>query len=230
MINEQKIEKLWDEGSVLVRLVPDNHEMEVMNKGTFIELLKSIVATNEEGIRSQAITDCKNELLKHLFLMTHENNYPSEAVPKATILELESLMRSKFSGTNKAIERSSIYGTPSVCTKCNGEGYCSSLGNSTSVNRVCPVCNGAKVIFPVLLSAPIDEKWISVETKPELKVKTNKSGGATKQVSVNIWATDEDGDVWQDTYSEDLGFHPSITHWQHITKPQPPTKQEGEKG
>lgn len=34
----------------------------------------------------------KDELLKQCFVMTYENGYPVEAVPKSTILSLKSLM------------------------------------------------------------------------------------------------------------------------------------------
>lgn len=33
-----------------------------------------------------------------------------------------------------------------LCPKCNGEGICSTEGLSTSTTRICPVCNGGKMI------------------------------------------------------------------------------------
>ena len=39
-----------------------------------------------------AVKSVQEELLKHLFLMRHTNGYPCEAVPKATILELDKLV------------------------------------------------------------------------------------------------------------------------------------------
>ncbi len=33
-----------------------------------------------------------------------------------------------------------------LCPKCNGEGYCPEVGTSTNATRVCPVCQGAKLI------------------------------------------------------------------------------------
>ena len=45
-----------------------------------------------ESRRMQVINECKDELLKHMFLMKHINGYPSKAVPQATILELPALM------------------------------------------------------------------------------------------------------------------------------------------
>jgi len=45
----------------------------------------------------QIVEAVKNELLKQMLLMTHENNYPSEAVPKATILSLLPLCRTALS-------------------------------------------------------------------------------------------------------------------------------------
>ena len=38
---------------------------------------------------------CKQELLKQMHLMSHENGYPSEAVPKSTVLSLHALVNSK---------------------------------------------------------------------------------------------------------------------------------------
>lgn len=42
---------------------------------------------------------CRDELLKHLHPMMHLNEYPSEAVPKATILSLPALMKSHLKPT-----------------------------------------------------------------------------------------------------------------------------------
>ena len=44
---------------------------------------------------NDAVKHCQEELLKHLFPMVHKNGYPSEAVPKGTILELDKLMKFK---------------------------------------------------------------------------------------------------------------------------------------
>lgn len=55
ILPEQGIEDMWNKGSVLVRIAPDNHEMEVMNKGTFIELLKSLSPVGE--VSDQDIID-----------------------------------------------------------------------------------------------------------------------------------------------------------------------------
>lgn len=33
-----------------------------------------------------------------------------------------------------------------LCPKCNGEGYCPETGTSTNATRVCPVCEGSKLI------------------------------------------------------------------------------------
>ena len=49
-----------------------------------------------EVIKEETIGKVKEELLKQTFLMSHNNSYPSEAVPKATILELEALLKSGF--------------------------------------------------------------------------------------------------------------------------------------
>lgn len=42
--------------------------------------------------RATTVYECRKELLKQLFNMLHTNGYPSEAVPKATILSLPQLM------------------------------------------------------------------------------------------------------------------------------------------
>lgn len=56
--------------------------------------MKDIWAINNMlKFRELIIKECQEELLKHLFPMTHKNGYPSEAVPKATILELDKLMK-----------------------------------------------------------------------------------------------------------------------------------------
>jgi hypothetical protein len=49
------------------------------------------------------------------------------------------------------------YGTVhwQLCPKCNGEGVCDNIGTSSSTHRMCPVCNGAKVITPRFV---IDER------------------------------------------------------------------------
>lgn len=50
----------------------------------------------QEVTETEIIKMCVDELLKHTFLMVHSNSYPAEAVPKATILELPALMRSRL--------------------------------------------------------------------------------------------------------------------------------------
>jgi len=42
--------------------------------------------------KEEIIEACRDELLKQLHPMLHTNGYPSEAVPKGTILELPALM------------------------------------------------------------------------------------------------------------------------------------------
>lgn len=49
----------------------------------------------QENDRMKVIKECQEELLKHLFPVTHLNGYPVEAVPKATILELDKLLKFK---------------------------------------------------------------------------------------------------------------------------------------
>ena len=43
--------------------------------------------------RQKTVIECKEQLLKQLFNMRHTNGYPSDAVPKATILSLPELMK-----------------------------------------------------------------------------------------------------------------------------------------
>lgn len=43
--------------------------------------------------RKYSVKEIKEALLKQMFLMSHNNGYPSMAVPKATILSLGQLMR-----------------------------------------------------------------------------------------------------------------------------------------
>ena len=50
--------------------------------------------------REQTILECRDELLKQLHPMIHINGYPSEAVPKATILELPALLRVKIKSSH----------------------------------------------------------------------------------------------------------------------------------
>lgn len=38
-----------------------------------------------------------------------------------------------------------------LCPKCQGEGRLFNSGTSTSVHRVCDVCNGMKTIMPIIL-------------------------------------------------------------------------------
>lgn len=37
-----------------------------------------------------------------------------------------------------------------LCPKCFGEGYVPSIGTTSSLHRICPVCNGAKTIYHAL--------------------------------------------------------------------------------
>lgn len=43
----------------------------------------------------QVMEYTRDELLKQMFLMSHENGYPSMAIPKATVLELPQLLDRK---------------------------------------------------------------------------------------------------------------------------------------
>ena len=51
--------------------------------------LNSLLEQHKEMI----IEEVRDELLKHCFPMFHGNRYPSDAVPKGTILELPALLK-----------------------------------------------------------------------------------------------------------------------------------------
>jgi len=57
-----------------------------------INAMEKYAKAYHESRRMQVINECKDELLKNMFLMKHTNGYPSKAVPHATILELPALM------------------------------------------------------------------------------------------------------------------------------------------
>lgn len=57
-----------------------------------IDAMEEYAKAYHESRRMQVINECKDELLKHMFLMKHTNGYPSKAVPHAIILELSALM------------------------------------------------------------------------------------------------------------------------------------------
>lgn len=46
-----------------------------------------------EKLKAKTISDVKEQLLKQLMPVIYENGYPIDAVPKTTILSLESLMK-----------------------------------------------------------------------------------------------------------------------------------------
>lgn len=58
------------------------------------QLIEELVLEVYKVTRKLTIEQCKEELLKHCQKVIYEiNDYPIEAVPKSTILSLESLMR-----------------------------------------------------------------------------------------------------------------------------------------
>jgi len=59
------------------------------------ESFKSELDSLLKEVAEDTIRKCKAELLKQTFVMKHENDYPSEAVPKATILMLDKLVTNK---------------------------------------------------------------------------------------------------------------------------------------
>lgn len=67
--------------------------------------------------------------------------------------------------------------------------------------------------------------WINVKDRlPELKTYYDKEfGGAVREVTKEVIVTDTES-VWVEYYSEDLGFHQSITHFMYL--PQPPKELE----
>ncbi len=54
-----------------------------------LQLLQQI---DVQSSRESIVYECRRELLKQMFLMSYSNGYPSEAVPKATVLSLPQLM------------------------------------------------------------------------------------------------------------------------------------------
>jgi DnaJ-class molecular chaperone len=90
-------------------------------------MLKEI-ASSQQVSREKVVEECKNELLKHLFAMTHSNSYHCYAVPQATILELPALMRlSKLEIGCKTCEGTGnvpcgIKQVISSCPDCKGTG------------------------------------------------------------------------------------------------------------
>ena len=51
------------------------------------------ILNEAESVREETIKEVQTELLKHLYLMKHKNGYPSMAVPKATVLMIDKLMK-----------------------------------------------------------------------------------------------------------------------------------------
>lgn len=66
----------------------DNKTMIHMPNDTIVGWERKAFA---KGYR-QAVKDVQEELMKHMHPMLHLNDYPSDAVPKATILSLDKLM------------------------------------------------------------------------------------------------------------------------------------------
>jgi len=86
-------EELWDKGSVLIRMVPDNNEMEVINKETFFSLLnqysESFRPENEKLKRDlKASESVGDQLAEHI----NEKENQIEKLNKR-ILSLETLCK-----------------------------------------------------------------------------------------------------------------------------------------
>jgi len=84
--------------------------------------------------RNEIVESCKDELLKHLFMVKYvQNGYPIEAVPKATILELPALMKSgQIKPTIEGDDISSYCGNPIT-----SEGTCQVLAKSSNNCKNC---------------------------------------------------------------------------------------------
>jgi hypothetical protein len=59
------------------------------------EVIDDLEEIQKKLVDCHHMDNVKNELLKQCHLMVYDNGYPSEAVPKATILSLKELMGSK---------------------------------------------------------------------------------------------------------------------------------------
>lgn len=68
---------------------PDARKRNTITLDTAIKCIEAAIKQSYD----MAVEDCKTELLKQMFLMVHRNGYPSEAVPKATILSLHQLVK-----------------------------------------------------------------------------------------------------------------------------------------
>ncbi len=78
---ENKLKQLKDKIALLSVKGKGNEALEVLKDG-----LKEVAEARD--------IQCRDELLKQIHLMKHTNGYPSWVVPKGTILELPSLMKS----------------------------------------------------------------------------------------------------------------------------------------
>jgi hypothetical protein len=101
MPTDEEIEKFYDDAHFEHRSWFDRETAEYTIKWFKSQLSQKVDSWLREE-RERTIIECTNELLKHLFPMIHANGYPSEAVPKATILELPALLRVKSQLSQKA--------------------------------------------------------------------------------------------------------------------------------
>lgn len=60
-----------------------------------------------ESIEEHIVIKCKDELLKHMIPMTHNNGYPSMAIPQATIISLPNLIKLSKDAEKSNSERNS---------------------------------------------------------------------------------------------------------------------------
>jgi hypothetical protein len=87
---QQIIEPLIFPDKVVLETVGE--DIRFVSANDAINAMEKYAKEYHESRRMQVINECKDELLKHMFLMKHTNGYPSKAVPHATILELPALM------------------------------------------------------------------------------------------------------------------------------------------
>lgn len=67
---------------------------------------KTEISTDE--FADKIISTIQTALLKHLFPMTHVNNYPSMAVPKAVIVDMKPLVKLELTNLIKSVELKNV--------------------------------------------------------------------------------------------------------------------------
>jgi hypothetical protein len=108
-----------------------------------------------------------------------------------------------------------------LCPKCYGEGVCDNIGTSTSVKRMCPVCNGSKTLIntfyqPIKQEVAMPSEWISVKDRlPEV-------GKGIENFSDDVLTYNSKGETFIYFYNvsqQTWGEGHDITHWQKLPSP-----------